>query len=148
MNRKERRRYAAVELPGLPLKGDVSDWLKSNSAGVRLAKLAAAAPLWEPEADKTGGSATNDEELIAELVGLPKLKYAKRRKDAAETIGIGVGELDKIVAESRGDDKGEEGGAPALFEHWNVELLNEPVDGGALPARDQGNAAEREVSDA
>src|SRR5262249_47970070 len=34
-----------VELPGLPHKGDVSNWLESDSAGVKLAKLAAAAPL-------------------------------------------------------------------------------------------------------
>ena len=120
-----------VELPGLALKGDVSDWLRNDSAGVKLAKLAVAAPLWEPEADKTGGSATNDEELIAELAELPKLKYAKRRKDAAETIGIGVGELDKIVAEARGDGKDKEP-APPLYEHWNVEGANEPVDGGIL----------------
>jgi hypothetical protein len=120
-----------VELPGLPLKGDVSDWLKSDSAGVRLAKLAASAPLWRPSAEKTGSSATNDEELIAELAGLSKLEYAKRRKEAAETIGIGVGELDKIVAEARGDDKDKEP-APPLYEHWNVEEANEPVDGGIL----------------
>src|SRR5262249_32058692 len=42
-----------VELTGLPLKGDVSDWLKSDTAGAKLAKLAAAASLWEPNADKT-----------------------------------------------------------------------------------------------
>jgi hypothetical protein len=35
-----------VELPGLPIKGDVSDWLKRDSAGVKLARLAAAAPLF------------------------------------------------------------------------------------------------------
>jgi hypothetical protein len=113
-----------VELPGLPLKGDVSNWLESDNAGVKLAKLAAAAPFWEPSAD-------SDEELIAELAALSKLQYAKRRKDAAETIGIGVGELDKIVAEARGELKDEKL-APALFEHWNVEAANEPVDGGIL----------------
>src|SRR5262249_10580707 len=59
-----------VELPGLPLKGDVSDWLRSDTAGAKLSKLAAAAPLWEASADKTGGAATNDEELVTELVGL------------------------------------------------------------------------------
>jgi hypothetical protein len=37
-----------VELPGLPPKGDVSDWLKSDTAGVELTKLAEAAPLWQP----------------------------------------------------------------------------------------------------
>jgi len=120
-----------VELPDLPPKGDVSNWLESDSAGVKLAKLAAAAPLWEPSADKTGGSAASDEELIAELAGLSKLQYAKRRKDAAEMIGIGVVELDEIVAEARGDDKDKEP-ALALYEHWNVEAASEPVDGGIL----------------
>jgi hypothetical protein len=119
-----------VELPGLPLKGDVSDWLKSDTAGAKLAKLAAAAPLWEASAEKAGGSTASDELLILELAGLSKLQYAKRRKDAAETIGIGVGELDKIVAETRGDDKDEP--APALYEHWNVEGANAPVDSGIL----------------
>jgi Protein of unknown function (DUF3631) len=113
-----------VELPGLPFKGDVSNWLESDSAGVRLAKLAAAASLWEPSAD-------SDEELIAELAALSKLQYAKRRKDAAETIGINVGELDKIVAAARGECKDEKR-VPALYEHWNVEAANEPVDGGIL----------------
>src|SRR5262245_613338 len=120
-----------VELPGLPPKGDVSNWLESDSAGVKLAKLAVAAPLWEPNTDKASGRRASDERLIAELAGLSKLQYAKRRKDAAETIGIGVGELDKIVAEARGDDKDKEP-APALYEHWNVEAASEPVVGGIL----------------
>jgi uncharacterized protein DUF3631 len=121
-----------VELPGLPLKGDVSDWLKSDTAGAKLSKLAKATPLWEPSADKAaGGGATSEEGLILELASLSKLQYAKRRKDAAETIGIGVGELDKIIAETRGDDKEKEP-APALYEHWNVEAASEPVEGGIL----------------
>src|SRR5262249_61544691 len=73
----------------------------------------------------------SDERLILELAGLSRLQYAKRRKDAAETIGIGVGELDKIVAEARGDDKDEESVA-ALYEHWTVEAASEPVDSGVL----------------
>jgi hypothetical protein len=118
-----------VELPDLPPKGDVSDWLKSDKAGVKLSKIANAAPLWEPSADKTGG--IESDEIILELAGLSKLAYAKRRKDAAEQIGIRVPELDKIVAEARRDDSGEEG-APALYKHWTVEVANEPVDGGIL----------------
>jgi len=120
-----------VELPDLPLKADVSDWLKSDTAGAKLAKLAACAPLWEPSADKISSGIVSDERLILELAGLSRLQYAKRRKDAAETIGIGVGELDKIVAEARGDDKDEESVA-ALYEHWTVEAASEPVDSGVL----------------
>jgi hypothetical protein len=118
-----------VELPGLPHKGDVSDWLKSDTAGAKLSKLAKTAPLWEPSASKTG--ATSDEGLIAELAGLSKLQYAKRRKEAAEAIGIGVGELDKIVGEARGDDEGKKP-TPALYDHWNVEAASEPVDSAIL----------------
>jgi hypothetical protein len=118
-----------VELPGLPLKGDVSDWLGHDSAGVKLAKIAAAAPLWEPGAAKRG--TLSDERAITELASLSRLEYAKRRKSAAEAIGIGVGELDRIVAAERGDGKEREPTA-ALYEHWNVEAANEPVDTGIL----------------
>jgi putative DNA primase/helicase len=117
-----------VELPSLPPKGDVSNWLESDRAGVKLAKLAAAAPLWEPSAGKTG--ILSDERLVAELAGLSRLEYAKRRKSAAEAIGIGVAELDQIVAAARGDGKEKEpAGQPS---HWAVEPAGEPVDGAAL----------------
>jgi hypothetical protein len=115
-----------VELPDLPLKGDVSDWLKRDSAGVKLSKLAATAPLWAPSSGKSGGICS-DERAIAELGELSRLEYAKRRKDAAEAIGIGVGELDRIVAAERGDGKEKEPAA-ALYEHWNVEAASAPVD--------------------
>jgi hypothetical protein len=120
-----------VELPDLPLKGDVSDWLKSDTAGAKLSKLAKAAPLWEPSADKGGGDIRRDERTITELAGLSRLQYAKRRKGAAEAIGIGVGELDKIVAAERGEASDREPAA-ALYEHWNVEAANEPIDTGIL----------------
>jgi hypothetical protein len=116
-----------VELPDLPLKGDVSDWLKRDSAGVKLAKLAAATPLWEPSAGKSGGGIASAERAILELAGLSRVEYAFRRKRAAEDMGIGVGELDKIVAETRGDRKEKEPAA-ALYEHWNVEAASAPVD--------------------
>jgi 5S rRNA maturation endonuclease (ribonuclease M5) len=109
---------------------DVSDWIADDTAGAKLAKLAKEAPLWEPDAEKPAAIA-DDEKLIVELAALSRLKYAKRRKDAAEAIGIGVGELDKIVADTRGDGKDKEP-APALYEHWNVEAASEPVDGAIL----------------
>ena len=42
-------------------------------------------------------------------------------------MGIGAGELDKIVAAERGDGKEKEPAA-ALYEHWNVEAAGAPVD--------------------
>jgi Protein of unknown function (DUF3631) len=114
-----------VELPDLPLKGDVSDWLERDSAGVKLAKLAATAPLWDLSAGKS--AIRSDERAVAELAGLSRLEYAKRRKGAAEAIGIGVGELDRIVAAERGAGREREPAA-ALCEHWNVEAASEPID--------------------
>jgi hypothetical protein len=37
-----------VELPGLPPKGDVSDWLEAGDTAERLMQLAEQAPEWEP----------------------------------------------------------------------------------------------------
>ncbi|MFZ5448166.1 MAG: AAA family ATPase [Thermodesulfobacteriota bacterium] len=38
-----------VELPGLPEKGDVSDWLKAGGTADQLKELADAAPEWKPQ---------------------------------------------------------------------------------------------------
>jgi hypothetical protein len=100
----EAKSVQIVELPDLEYKGDVSDYLRSDRAGVRLSMLAKAAPLWEPR-DPAGGVA-GDEALILELAGLSLLEYARRRKCAADEMGIGVGELDMIVAKVRGAGKG------------------------------------------
>jgi hypothetical protein len=45
-----------VELPDLPPKGDVSDWLKRDTAGVKLTQLCQAAPLWESESLRSSTS--------------------------------------------------------------------------------------------
>jgi putative DNA primase/helicase len=113
-----------VDLPGLPDKGDVKEWLQSDPTGARLVQACERAPVWEPA---TGGAAT-DEDAIAELAALAPLDYAKRRKEAAEAIGIGVGELDTIVAKARGD--------ATVLSHlpsrWVVEPWDEPVSTGEL----------------
>jgi putative DNA primase/helicase len=66
--------------------------------------------------------------LIAELVALPPLKYARQRKEAAAAIGIPLGMLDKLVNEQRkaGD------AAAAQPPHWDVEPWPESVEGAAL----------------
>jgi hypothetical protein len=100
---------------------DVSDWLKSDSAAVKLLGIVRSTPAWEP----TAAPVQSDEELISELAALDRLQYAKRRKEAAEALGITVGELDKIVAEARGD--AEPPPTPMLCDHWIVEPSPEPV---------------------
>jgi hypothetical protein len=69
-----------IRLPGLPSKGDVSDWLVNDPSGARLVKECEAAPLWEPGADSGKNGGITDDDLILELVGLSKLAYAKRRR--------------------------------------------------------------------
>jgi hypothetical protein len=110
---------------------DVSDWLEDDRAGAKLAAWAAKAPLWEPSSfsDRGGDTGSKDDELITELAALPKLAYAKRRKDAAKELGITAGELDEVIAEARGEARET---TPDLYEHWAVERWPEPVDGDAL----------------
>ena len=112
---------------------DVADWLKTDRVGVKLLKIVNNAPAWEPSAEPEKDKLDDEaaEALIAELAALGRLAYAKRRKEAAEQIGITVSELDKIVAEARGEG-GHKDGAPALYEHWNVEPWDEPVEAGIL----------------
>ena len=101
-----------VELPDLPHKGDVKQWLERDPSGARLIKECARAPIWEPAAEKPRTPEV-DEALVSELATLSTLAYAKRRKEAAEEIGITLTMLDKIVAEAKGEakpDEDEEGG--------------------------------------
>ena len=44
-----------VELPGLPVKGDVSDWLAAGGTREKLVELAEATPEWTPEETPTSG---------------------------------------------------------------------------------------------
>ena len=110
-----------VELPDLPHKGDVKQWLEHDPSGARLIKECARAPIWEPAAEQPRSKEV-DEALVSELAALSKLDYAKRRKDAAEEIGITVGELDKIVAEVRGEGKPDEDQEWVGIDPWPDEV--------------------------
>ena len=44
-----------VELPGLPVKGDVSDWLAAGGTREKLIELAEASPEWTPSAEPWSG---------------------------------------------------------------------------------------------
>jgi hypothetical protein len=60
-----------VRLPGLPEKGDLSDWLKAGGTKEQLDAIIAAAPVWEPKA------ATVDESEITNVDGDDPLGMAK-----------------------------------------------------------------------
>jgi putative DNA primase/helicase len=111
---------------------DVSDWLKTDSVGVKLIKAVNDAPLWEPNANamraSSGGS---DEEKIADLAKLSKFDYAKRRRDEAKKIGIPAKTLDAEVAKKRTEVEAE-CAAPPLYPHWTVKPWPKAVEGTVL----------------
>jgi hypothetical protein len=47
-----------LELPGLPAKGDVSDWIKAGGTKPQLLELVKATPKWEPRAEAAGAPET------------------------------------------------------------------------------------------
>lgn len=49
-----------LELPGLPPKGDVSDWLAAGGTSDALLDMAKAAPAWEPLAEASNGQDAED----------------------------------------------------------------------------------------
>src|SRR5262249_18176212 len=57
---------------------------------------------------------SKDEQRIAELRKLPRLEYEKRRKEFADEFGVRVGVLDRMVYDSKGDERD-------FLPHWNVE---------------------------
>jgi putative DNA primase/helicase len=112
--------------------GRDSDWLKTDSAGVKLIKAVNDTPLWEPNADTVkASSGGSDDEKIAELAQLSKLDYGKRRRDEAKKIGITTKALDALVAKKRAEIEAE-CAAPPLYPHWTVEPWPEAVEGAVL----------------
>ena len=76
-------------------------------------------------------ASSDDEALIDELAKLNDVEYGRRRKKAAETLGIPLNLLDKAV-EKRRSSLGERVREQPLFDHWAVDQWTEPVDGDAL----------------
>jgi len=138
-----------LELPGLPAKGDVSDWLDAGHSIDELKQLAAEAPppgpapapaderqpadgeASPPPADEATSHADDDAE-IERLAALNPIQYDRQRTAAAKRLGIRGDTLDKLVKGARGEpDKDSNAGGSAL-EFPDVEPWHEPVDGAAL----------------
>src|SRR5215211_7642221 len=118
-----------VNLPNLPLKGDVKEWLTHDLTGAQLVQECQRAAAWHPSAEMTTGAQT-DEEFVTGLAALSKLEYAKRRKEAAATIGITVADLDRLVLAERPDgDVGKKGRG---IEFPEPKPWDGPVDGAVL----------------
>jgi putative DNA primase/helicase len=114
--------------PGRTDGADVSDWLATDSAGVKLLAVVKDAPEWKPESAAGSPAPGEREALISELSRLSELDYQARRTESKERLGIPVGVLDKLVrqARSQGDDE------QAALPHWQVEPWSDSVPGGEL----------------
>jgi hypothetical protein len=120
---------ASVRVVHLPLTmkgGDVSDWLKDDPTGARLARECRAAPIWEPTTSARAGN--DSDKVIAELAALSEFAYQKCRKDKARTLGVQVGVLDKMVSTKKAEAADEESELP----HWKVEPWPGDVSGADL----------------
>src|SRR5262249_36578414 len=76
-----------VELPGLPPKGDIKQWLEHDPAGAKLVKECERAPLWEPAAEKPRTTEL-EKALVSKHSAISKLDNAKRRERPAEGSGV------------------------------------------------------------
>ena len=132
-------RVRVLVLPGLPLKGDIQEWVAVGGTREQLDALIEQASEWQPPPTATDKSedkakaAENEQKLIDELARLNARDYDKRRKEAANELGIRRSTLDGEVA-ARRSEQAEEARQPPLFGHWEVEPWSEPVETSALIA--------------
>ena len=124
-------RVRVVDLPGLPEKGDVVDWIAAGGTAAALAELIREAPEPEPQPEKGPPDDAETEAEVARLARLSALKYARSRTEAAKALGLRVGILDRLVALERGGN-----GGPSMqgrpIEFTAPAPWPEPVNGAAL----------------
>ena len=116
----------ALALPGLPAKGDVTDWLAAGGGPEELVRLADAAPAWTPKAPETPVAASNVihlappfEEAISAALPIPASDI-----NAYPPTDSGNGELFAALYGNR--VKHQKRGADRIFES---HVWREPRDG-------------------
>jgi putative DNA primase/helicase len=102
-------RTRVLELPGLPEKGDASDWFDCGGTAEQLWRLAERAPDWRECPDEVQVKSHAGTETIQWLAKLPPLEYDRQRRTAAERLGCRINSLDTLVKAARDDDAGEQG---------------------------------------
>ena len=84
-----------LELPGLPEKGDVTDWLELGHTGEDLLKLA------ENQAESVSYSIRIAQKTAAHLATLSPFEYERQRISMAKNLGIRTSVLDAQVEKIR-----------------------------------------------
>jgi putative DNA primase/helicase len=128
------RTVRVLNLPGLPLKGDIIDWAKAGGTREQLDALLVEAPVWrlpkvEDVLDKKSAATAGEEELLNALAKMPKgIARGRERKRLKAQLGVSFSDIDAEI-EAR---QVEAETMALLHGHWHVEPWPEPVDGDAL----------------
>jgi hypothetical protein len=142
-----------IRLPGLPPKGDVSDWLESDPSGARLVKECENTPVWEPTTTPPPEEGREETEPLIEL----KKKQADILIELASAVEL-FHDCDD-VGYARFDVNGHKENWPIRskgFKRWLARAFYESTQSapssdamqaamGVLEARAQFDAPEHEV---
>jgi putative DNA primase/helicase len=129
-----------VELPGLPPKGDVSDWLDAGGNRGKLLELVEATSAvagasgegGQDQHDVDGHDQRDVERLLLELAALSRLEYERCREQMAKRLDIRVSALDAEVAARRGEPGARAPADAGLLQSWVVEPWPSPVSDAEL----------------
>jgi hypothetical protein len=133
-----------LELPGLPAKGDVSDWLDAGGTSAELLKLAAEASTWEPLAATPRSSARDYLSPWARAVSLEQLLAEAESEIEWTASGFAAPSVVVGIASPRGLGKSHVAYALAIAVATGGEFLGEPVRQGRVLLIDRDNP-KREV---
>jgi putative DNA primase/helicase len=118
-----------LELPGLPAKGDVSDWIAEGGTAEKRMALAASAAA-RPMQEEKQRPADPIDQIVADLAELDPIGYDRRRKAEAKRLGIRASALDRAVEDARGDEP--ETGQGRSLDWPEPDPWPEPVVGAEL----------------
>jgi hypothetical protein len=125
-----------IELPGLPEKGDLIEWIEDGGTAEALADLVAVrqaitnpAEHETAEADPMPDPEENFEAEILRLAALPIARYERLRGEASQRLKVRASFLDRMVCKARGTEDTQQGRALDLR---LPEAWPHPVDGAKL----------------
>jgi hypothetical protein len=113
-----------IDLPGLKVEGDYSDWGGSADELKKLCDEAADPPEWMKK--------VNENAEVARLAALPPMEYDRERKSAANNLSIKVSTLDNLVAARRPKHDSPQPGSGSAILFEEIEPWPTPVDGPQL----------------
>jgi hypothetical protein len=120
-------RLRVLMLPGLPDKGEVSDWIQAGGTVETLWSIIEKASPWVGAEAQQAADHDRDA-ILDELVRLDPFAHEQRRIEKARNLHVRDDALDREITRRRTEIQNS---AP-MCGHWVVEPWSETVDGAAL----------------